>query len=208
MDAGCRSRNSGGHRRTSATPSCDILVHTRYQCIVETDVDCVRSSRGYLPSFLSQFISQLSTLLQSSCPPKNNQKAKVHPSRNTGLSSPNSTKTNTCSGDDYCSARETSGSPTPTPQPISVQDAINEAPAFALKSLMQRLSANVPEARAFIEATLLRPLHNNDNGESSSSNGLKRKAMEECKNCKEYYEVDDNRKKRCRYHPGEFPSWL
>jgi hypothetical protein len=69
---------------------------------------------------------------------------------------------------------------------------------------MQRLSANVPEARVFIEATLLRPLDNNSNGESSSSNDLKRKAIEECKNCKEYYEVDDNRKKRCRYHPGEF----
>jgi hypothetical protein len=69
---------------------------------------------------------------------------------------------------------------------------------------MQRLSANVPEARVFIEATLLRPLDNNDNGESSSSNGLKRKAMQECKNCKEYYQIDDNRKKRRRYHPGEF----
>jgi hypothetical protein len=68
---------------------------------------------------------------------------------------------------------------------------------------MQRLSANVPEAHAFIEATLLRPIEN-DNGESSSSNDLKRKAIEECKNCKEYYQIDDNRKKRCRYHPGEF----
>jgi hypothetical protein len=63
---------------------------------------------------------------------------------------------------------------------------------------MQRLSANVPEARAFIEAALLRPIDNN--GESSSS-GLKRKAAEECKNCKEYYQIDDNTKKRCRYHP-------
>ena len=99
---------------------------------------------------------------------------------------------------DYNSARETSGSPTPPPQSITVKDAINGAPAAELKSLMQRLSANVPEARAFIEAAVLRPIDNN--GESSAS-GLKRKAAEECKNCKEYYQIDDNTKKRCRYHP-------
>ena len=57
---------------------------------------------------------------------------------------------------------------------------------------MQRLSANVPEARTFIEAALLRPIDNN--GESSSS-GLKRKAAEECENCKEYYQIDDDTKK-------------
>jgi hypothetical protein len=35
----------------------------------------------------------------------------------------------------------------------------------------------------------------------AASSGLKRKAAEECKNCKGYYQVDDNTKKRCRYHP-------
>ena len=69
---------------------------------------------------------------------------------------------------------------------------------------MQRLSANVPEARTFIEAALLRPI---DNAESST-NALKRKATEECKNCEEYYEVKDNKKKRCRYHPCKFSSVL
>ena len=105
---------------------------------------------------------------------------------------------------DYNSARETSGSPTPPPQSITVKDAINEAPAAELKSLMQRLSANVPEARTFIEAALLRPI---DNAESST-NALKRKATEECKNCEEYYEVEDKKKKRCRYHPCKFSPVL
>jgi hypothetical protein len=63
---------------------------------------------------------------------------------------------------------------------------------------VQRLLSNVPEARALIEATLLRPLNN---GESS---GLKRKATEECKNCKQFYQIEDNKKGVCRYHPCKF----
>jgi hypothetical protein len=98
-------------------------------------------------------------------------------------------------------ARETSGSPTPPPQSITVQDAIEEAPATELKRLMQRVVTDVPEARTLIEAALLRPL---GDGGGESTTGLKRKATEECKNCKQFYQVEDNRKGVCRYHPCKF----
>jgi hypothetical protein len=110
------------------------------------------------------------------------------------------TALNSVSGDDNSSARETSGSPTPPPQSISIQNAIDEAPAAELKRLVQRLLADVPQARPLIESTLLRPLGNGE----SSSNGLKRKATEECKNCKQFYQIEDNQKGVCRYHPCKF----
>jgi hypothetical protein len=69
-------------------------------------------------------------------------------------------------------ARETSGSPTPPPQSITVQDAIEEAPATELKRLMQRVVADVPEARTLIEAALLRLLGNG----SELTSGLKTKS--------------------------------
>jgi hypothetical protein len=94
-------------------------------------------------------------------------------------------------------ARETSGSPTPPPQSITVQDAIEEAPATELKRLMQRVVADVPEARTLIEAALLRLLGNG----SELTSGLKRKATEECKHCHEFYQIEDNKKGVCRYHP-------
>jgi hypothetical protein len=94
-------------------------------------------------------------------------------------------------------ARETSGSPTPPPQSITVQDAIEEAPATELKRLMQRVVADVPEARTLIEAAPLRPLGNG----SELTSGLKRKATEECKHCHEFYQIEDNKKGVCRYRP-------
>jgi hypothetical protein len=71
---------------------------------------------------------------------------------------------------------------------------------------MQRVLAEVPEARTLIEAVLLRPLGNGGggSGESNSSTGLKRKATEECKNCKQFYQIEDNEKGVCKYHPCKF----
>jgi hypothetical protein len=68
---------------------------------------------------------------------------------------------------------------------------------------MQRVLAEVPEARILIEAVLLRPLGNGGGG-SESTGGLKRKATEECKNCKQFYQIEDNNKGACRYHPCKF----
>jgi hypothetical protein len=68
---------------------------------------------------------------------------------------------------------------------------------------MQRVLAEVPEARTLIEAVLLRPLGNGGGG-SESTGGLKRKATEECKNCKQFYQIEDNNKGACRYHPCKF----
>ena len=110
-----------------------------------------------------------------------------------------------CPGDDNSTARETSGSPTPPPQPITVQDAIEEAPATELRRLMQRVLADLPEARTLIEAALLRPLADGGGGGGESTTGLKRKATEECKNCKKKYQIEDNKKGVCRYHPCKFP---
>jgi len=96
-----------------------------------------------------------------------------------------STGLNVCSGEGNSTARETSGSPTPPPQSITVEDAIEEAPATELKRIMQRVLADVPQAHILVEAALLRPLGNG----SESTGGLKRKAREECKNCKQFYQV-------------------
>lgn len=93
---------------------------------------------------------------------------------------------------------ETAGSPSPPPQSVSIQQAIEEAPATELKKLVRRLLADIPQTRPLIDAALLRPL---DNSESSRSNGLKRKAIEECKNCHAHYQIEQNTNGVCRYHP-------
>jgi hypothetical protein len=185
-----------------------VLYRWRFQSIFTKVGTYHNPSAGCLYAAIYHPISTRDE--ETSCPKVKGTKAKVRPPRNTTIPSPNSTKhlsqaTRTTTA---CSARGTSGSPTPPPQPINLRNAINEAPAAGLKMLMQRLSANISEARTFIEATLLRPLVDNNSGESSSSStgGLKRKATEECKNCGEFYQIDDNKKRICRYHPGKFLS--
>lgn len=96
------------------------------------------------------------------------------------------------SGEDH----ETSGSPTPPPRSVGIEQAIDEAPAQELKKLVRRL-LDLPQARPLIDAALLRPLGNG----ASSSNGLKRKASEVCENCHHVYQVDTNKRGMCRYHP-------
>ncbi|KAF2717534.1 hypothetical protein K431DRAFT_288492 [Polychaeton citri CBS 116435] len=91
--------------------------------------------------------------------------------------------------------RETSGSPTPPPQSVSIQQAIEDAPPAELRRIVQNLWAGLPQARTVIDATLRRPLGN--------SSSLKRKAFEECKNCHETYDVEENEMGVCRYHPLE-----
>ena len=100
----------------------------------------------------------------------------------------------------------------PGPQSASnneaiLDEAIEDAPAAALKNLVRQLLAQVPQSRPVIDAALLRPLNNNNN---NNNNGLKRKAHETCENCHASYLVEHNQVGVCRYHPRKyfFLSWI
>ena len=94
---------------------------------------------------------------------------------------------------------ETSQSPAPPPQSVGIAQAIEEAPAAELKKLVRRLWRELPQSHPLIDAALRRPLA----GPSSAApaGNLKRKASEVCENCHQVYQVDNNEKGMCVYHP-------
>ena len=88
----------------------------------------------------------------------------------------------------------TSGSPTPEPIASSLEDAIETAPVAQLQSLLTFICQKNEVARQIASSRLLAPLE--------SAVGQKRKAFEKCKNCDEEYNVLQNEKGVCEYHPG------
>jgi hypothetical protein len=131
------------------------------------------------------------------CPTARGPTAKVRPRKKAQLPSPHSNMPLTLGPGDENS--ETSQSPAAPPQSVGIAQAIDEAPAAELKKLVRRLWRELPQSHPLIDTALRRPLA----GPSSAApaGNLKRKASEVCENCHQVYQVDNNEKGMCVYHP-------
>lgn len=91
-----------------------------------------------------------------------------------------------------------SGSPTPEPEEISLEDAITNASLARVREVLTEVCLESEHARQIATERLLAPL--------ADQQGKKRSLYETCKHCKAEYDVSANEKRDCVYHPGKLSS--